>query len=152
MVKYPAVFQLILLTFLDEIFSKLHALPHISYLNIRWTLIQSSNITVAIFKIRQLKRLILYSTDPIILDFNNNSIDPLTELEYLEVDGCSTGNFFELLKYIGTNVKRMKLFIFYDRQQNLASVDPIIIDQLLSNHSIPGRQQKKPRVCSIHYF
>jgi hypothetical protein len=99
---------------------------------------------VAIFKIRHLKRLILYSTDPIILDFNNNSIYPLTELEYLEVDGCSTANFFELLKYIGTNVKRMKLFIFYDRQQNLASVDPIIIDQLLSNHSIPGRQQQKP--------
>ncbi len=139
MVKYPAVFQLILLTFLDEIFSKLHALPHISYLNIRWTLIQSSNITVAIFKIRQLKRLILYSSDLIILDFNKNSIHPLTELEYLEVDACSTTNFFELLKYIGTNVKRMKIRIPYHRQQNSTSIDPSIIDQLLSNHSIPGR-------------
>ena len=113
-----------------------------SYLNIYLALIQSSNVTVAIFKIRSLKCLKLYSLDPIILRFDNNSIRPLTELEYLQVNGCFTTDFFELLKYVGPNVKRMKIDLNFHRDQYLALIDSMIIDQLLSNHRIPGRYSK----------
>lgn len=97
-------------------------------------LIQSADITEAIFKLRSLKSLILYSTEPIIFNFKDiSSICPFTQLEYLEVDGCYTADFFELLKYVGSNVKRMKIRITYHRN---TSIDPLIIDELLSNQGI----------------
>ncbi len=136
-----------MLTYLDKILSKLHALSHLSYLNISWALIQSSHIIVNIFQIRTLKRLILHSTDPIIFHFDNITLHPLTDLEYLEIDDCCLIEFFELLKYVGPNVKRIKVRIHYHSQQSMSPMDPIIIDQLLSNHQIPG---KKLNLCPFH--
>ncbi len=124
---------------LDKILSKLHRLSHLSYLNIYRALIQSLDITMNIFKIRSLKRLIFYSVDPIIFHFDDNLIQPLTELEYLEVDGCYLMEFLELLKYVGPNVKRMKINIHYHRQQTSTLIDPMQIDQLLLNDRIPGK-------------
>jgi hypothetical protein len=108
-------------------------------LNIQRALIQSPNITVAIFKIRSLKHLILYSVNPIILHFDNNSIDPLIQLEYLDIDDCCITKFLQLLKYVGPNLAQMKIRIPYIRQQNLALIDPIAIDELLAKQRIPGK-------------
>jgi hypothetical protein len=99
-------------------------------------MIQSSNITENIFKIRSLKHLLLYSTDPIILHFDSNRILPFTKLEYIEIDDCSTAQFLEWLKYIGSNVKQMKIRLLYDRHE---SISPTIIDEWLSNHQVSGK-------------
>ena len=102
------------------------------------SLIQSSNITDVILNIRSLKCLALNSFNPIILQLNDSFIDPLTKLEYLEVDGCHTTEFLEMLKCVGSNVKRMKIRILFHRQQNLTSIDPLIMNQLLCNQNMPG--------------
>ncbi|CAF1277323.1 unnamed protein product, partial [Didymodactylos carnosus] len=124
----------------DKILSKLHLLSQLSYLNIYSALIQSPHITTTIFTIRSLKRLILYSFDPILLHFNNNAVSPLT-LEYLELDSCYMTDFLELLKCVGPNVKQMKISILYKRDQDPESIDPKIIDNLLcddgKHHKIP---------------
>ncbi len=99
-------------------------------------MIQSSNITENIFKIRSLKHLLLYSTDPIIFHFDSNRILPFTKLEYIEIDDCSTVQFLEWLKYIGSNIKQMKIRLLYDRQE---SISPTIIDEWLSNHQVSGK-------------
>jgi mRNA-degrading endonuclease RelE of RelBE toxin-antitoxin system len=96
-------------------------------------LIQSANITENIFKIRSLKYLLLYSIDPIIFHFDSNSILPFTELEYIEIDDCLVVQFLELLKYVGSNVKRMKIRLLYDHQDE-TSISPTIIDEWLSHH------------------
>lgn len=114
-------------------------------MNIQRALIQSSNITVDIFKIRSLKRLILYSTDPIIFHFDNNSIDPFNELEYLDIDGCCMAELLQLLKYVGPNLARMKIGVNYVIQDHLAFIDPMIINEMLANHRIPSKYSKSPK-------
>jgi hypothetical protein len=84
----------------------------------------------------------LYSIDPVILHFDNTPIDLLAELEYLEVNDCFMTDFFELLKYVGPAAKRMKIHIRYHRDHNSTSLDPMMIDQLLLNHRIPGEYSK----------
>ncbi|CAF3473607.1 unnamed protein product [Rotaria socialis] len=117
---------------LDQILSKLHLLTELSYLNIYGALIQSPHITTALFSIRSLKCLILYSFDPIVLDFTDITICAWTKLEYLELHSCYMTSFLELIKYIGPNVKRMKIHINYKRRENPASIDEQIINNLLS--------------------
>ncbi|CAF2217476.1 unnamed protein product [Rotaria magnacalcarata] len=117
---------------LDQILSKLHLLTELSYLNIYDALIQSPHITTALFSIRSLKCLILYSCDPIVLNFTDNTICPWTKLEYLESNHFYMTNFLELIKYVGPNVKRMKIHIDYKRREDPASIDEQIINNLLS--------------------
>ncbi|CAF5008957.1 unnamed protein product, partial [Rotaria sp. Silwood1] len=69
--------------------------------------------------------------EPIIFDFTHDTICPLTLLEYLEIDGCYMVEFLELLKYVGSNIKRMKIHINYRRDQDPESIDEKIIDNLL---------------------
>jgi len=55
------------------------------------------------------------------------------------MDDCNTKHFFQLLKYVGTNVKKMKIRLCYQRDEYLESIDPNIIDQFMLNHQIPGK-------------
>ncbi|CAF1450055.1 unnamed protein product [Rotaria sordida] len=134
----------------DKILSKLHSLSNLSYLNIYATLIQSPHITTALFSIRSLKRLILYSFDPILLHFTDNTICPWTKLEYLELNGCYMTDFLKLLKYVGSNVKRMVISIFYKRREDPASIDPTIIDNLLCGDG--GSPQIPVSLYRLHMY
>ncbi|CAF3144304.1 unnamed protein product [Rotaria sp. Silwood2] len=116
---------------LDKILSKLYLLTNLSYLNIYDALIQSPYITAVLFSIRSLKRLILYSLDPILFHFNDNTIHPWTELEYLKLNSCYMANFLELVKYVGKNVQRMAISIVSKHHEDPTSIDQKIIDNLL---------------------
>ena len=135
---------------LDIILSKLPQFLHLSYLSIQWAVIQSSNIINQIFQIRSLKHLILYSPDPIVTSFNDNSIDPFTELEYLDMSSCCITDLFEMLKYVGPNVKKMRIRIGYVSDQKRALLNSAFIDELLLNQNIPGIIFKDYLLCSNH--
>ncbi|CAF4005757.1 unnamed protein product [Rotaria sp. Silwood1] len=85
----------------------------------------------------------MYSVEPIIFDFTHDTICPLTLLEYLEIDGCYMVEFLELLKYVGSNIKRMKIHINYRRDQDPESIDEKIIDNLLCGDD--GQPQIPPQ-------
>lgn len=88
----------------------------------------------------------MYSFEPIIFNFTHDTMRSLTALEYLEIDGCYMVEFLELLKYVGPNIKRMKIFINYKRSEDPDSIDEKIIDNLLCGDDgrpqIPGKSIK----------
>jgi hypothetical protein len=77
----------------------------------------------------------LDSNNDIIFHFNSNSILPFTELEYLEIGRCIVLQLLELLEYVGSNIKRMKIRLAYER---VLSINSAIIDEWLSNHQTSG--------------
>lgn len=123
-----------LLVLSDKALAKLPLLPHLSHLHIYSALMQSARITQAIFNIRSLKSLKLYSIDPIIFHFGDAVVQPLSELEYLQVDCCYLTQLLELLKYVGPNVKRMKIYLAYQSEPDVA-----LIEQMRGDHRIPGK-------------
>ncbi|CAF2602866.1 unnamed protein product [Rotaria sp. Silwood2] len=84
----------------------------------------------------------MYSTEPMNFDFTHDNICRMNVLEYLAINNCHMMDFLELLKHVGPNVKRMKIGISYERDQYPDSIDPNIIDDLLSGDDehpkIPG--------------
>lgn len=127
---------------LDQILLNLHSLPYLSYLNIYSVLIQLPHQVTTIFKIKSLQRLILHSFDPILLHFNKNNISPLTQLEYLSIDACYVTDLLELLKYVGPSLKKMNISLRYQHQENPPLIDPLIINQFLSNNNMPSKQNE----------
>ncbi|CAF4667406.1 unnamed protein product, partial [Rotaria sp. Silwood2] len=63
--------------------------------------------------------------------FNDNTIQPWTELEYLKLNSCYMRNFLELVKYVGKNVQRMAVSIVYEHRKDPTPIDKKIIDNLL---------------------
>jgi len=123
---------------LDKILLKLHSLPYLSHLHLYSVKIQLLDTVKAIFRIKSLQHLRLYSFDPILLHFDDNSISPLAQLEYLSIDACYVTDFVELMKYVGPSLKRMNVSFHYQHLQNLPLIDPLIIDRLLCDNSIPS--------------
>lgn len=92
-----------------------------------------------IFEIRSLKKLILHSFDPIILQLISNDLHPLTELEYLEIDGCSIATFLNVLKHIGSNIQQLRIRLLYESHHNGTVINPTIINDWLSNHQVSSK-------------
>ena len=118
---------------------KLHRLSHLSYLNISSPFIQSSNITAAIFQIRSLKRLILNSINPITLQFDDQSIHPLTELEYLEIGVCPISTLLESLRYVGSKIKHLRIRLRYETRQNEIFNESMMDDHWMSLYTVLGK-------------
>ena len=113
-------------------------------------MIQSADLTTAIFQIRTLKQLSLYSYEQIILQFDPSRISPLNALEYFEIDACSIATLLEALQYIGSNLKHLKIRLTYENHSPGTIINPTIIDQWLSEHQISGKYTKHVSSRSIH--
>lgn len=125
--------------FLERILSQLSACSHLFFLSIYSTSIQSIESTRMIFEIRTLKKLILHSFDPIILQLNSNDIHPFTELEYLEIDACSMATFLTVLQYIGSNIQHLKIRLTYENYHHGTVINPTIINDWLFNHQVSSK-------------
>lgn len=123
-------------------------LKYLSYLNIYDVLLQSPSITSALFSIRSLKRLIIYSFEPVMFHFSNDTIRPWTNLEYLQLNSCYMTDFLELIKYVGPNLKSLFINILYKRPEDPTTIDEQLINNLLSGDEgkfqIPGKKENKP--------
>lgn len=129
----------------DYIISKCHSLLHLSYLNLYNVSIQSSDNTTALFSLKSLKYLVIFSSEPITFNFSHANIVPFEMLEYLEINSCYMVEFLELLKYVGPNIKQMKISINGRRSKDPESIDDTIIKNILRDADdhlqIPGRNQ-----------
>ena len=119
--------------------SKLHVLSHLSYLNISSDSIQLSNDAAIIFQIQTLKRLIINSFGWTGLQFDPPPIHPLAQLEYLELSSCPITTLLELLKYVDSSIKHLKVQLRHDSRQSEILGSPMGTDQWLSRYPFSGK-------------